>query len=192
MTPAHKRLAAAMRDTSASTMVKLALADYQRLLAEMAVDHRPELARLRAEVARLETALDKAKAANRLDKANRARKASCPGCGVAMGMSSAQRGSKCRACYLQAQDESTAAYTAAVASVNADPDRPLNVMACWERVAAIIGRHPAAVRTMAERCGLRVVPRQPRMVACHCGRPVLERITKAAVCRACRKKGEHE
>ena len=192
MTPAHKRLALALRDSSASALVRLALADYQRLLAEMAVDHRPELDRLRSEVARLEAALDKAKAANRLTKVNRARKAACSGCGAMMGMSSAQRGSKCRACYLQAQDESTATYTAAVNAVNADPDRPLTVMACWERVAAIIGRHPAAVRTMAERCGLRVVPRQPRMATCHCGRPVLERITKAPVCRACRKKGEHE
>ena len=51
MTPAHKRLAAAMRDSSASTVVRLALADYQSLVAATAVDHRPELARLRAEVA---------------------------------------------------------------------------------------------------------------------------------------------
>lgn len=190
MTPAHKRLALALRDSSASALVRLALADYQALVSATAVDHRPELDRLRAEVARLEAALDKAKAANRLANANQARKASCHGCGGPMGMSSAQRGSRCMACYLQAQDESTAAYTAAVAAVNADPDRPLTVLACWDRVAAIIGRHPAAVRTMAERCGLRVVPRQPRMVTCHCGRQVLERITKAAVCRACRKKGE--
>lgn len=188
---ARKRLALALRDNSASTLVRLALADYQALVAAMAVDHRPELARLRAEVARLE-ALEKAKAVGRLTRASHDRKAACPGCGAMMGISSAQRGSKCRACYLQAQDESTAAYTAAVATVNANPDRPLTVMACWDLVAAIIGRHPAAVRTMAERCGLRVVPRQPRLVACHCGRPVLERITKAAVCRGCRKRGEHE
>ena len=189
---ATKRLALALRDNSASTLVRLALADYQTLVAAMAVDHRPELARLRAEVARLEAVLDKAKAAGRLTRASHDRRVACPGCGAMMGISSAQRGSKCRACYLQAQDKSTAAYTAAVATVNADPDRPLTVMACWGRVATIIGRHPAAVRTMAERCGLRVVPRQPRLVACHCGRPVLERITKSAVCRGCRKRGEHE
>jgi hypothetical protein len=109
-----------------------------------------------------------------------------------MGISSAQRGSRCRHCYLQSQDDTTTAYAAAVAQVNADPDRPLTVMACWSRVAAAIGRHPAAVRTMAERCGLRVVPRQPRLVACHCGKAVLERITKAPVCRGCKAKGSHE
>ena len=189
---AAKRLASALRDSSTSTMVRLALADYQALVAAMAVDHRPELARLRSEVARLEAALDKAKAAGRLTRASHDRRVACPGCGAMMGISSAQRGSRCRACYLQGQDATTATYAAAVAQVNADPDRPLTVMACWDRVATIIGRHPAAVRTMAERCSLRVVPRQPRLVACHCGRAVLERITKAAVCRGCRKRGEHE
>ena len=49
MTAAEKRLALALRDTSASTLVRLALADYQALVAAMAVDHRPELARLRSE-----------------------------------------------------------------------------------------------------------------------------------------------
>lgn len=169
-----------------------ALADYAALVAAQAVDHRPEVARLRAEVARLEAALDRAKAAHKLTTSNRARKVQCPGCGAPMSRDSAQRGSQCRACYLRGQDEITTTYTAAVAAVNADPDRPLSVMACWDRVAATIGRHPAAVRTMAERCGLRVVPRQPRLVACHCGKAVLERITRAPVCRGCRAKGEHE
>ena len=189
---ATKRLALALRDNSASTLVRMALADYQALVAAMAVDHRPEFARLRAEVARLEAALDRAKAAHKLTTNNRSRKVPCPGCGAPMARDSAQRGSRCRACYLQGQDATTATYAAAVATVNADQDRPLSVMACWDQVAAIIGRHPAAVRTMAERCSLRVVPRQPRLVACHCGKPVLERITRAPVCRGCRLRGEHE
>lgn len=197
MTPAEKRLAAAMRDSSASTMVKLALADYQRLLASTQaapVDDR--LAVIKAENAKLHGKIDdlerrlRAAAKRETERTTAApvkAKVACH-CGRLMGADSRNRGSECRDCYRGNTKWGTKDLSAAVAQVNADPDRDFTNQGCWLAVAALVGEPVRATKDAAKHRGLTVHPRERRTVGCPgCGRQVVERLTQGAVllCGAC-------
>ena len=194
---ARKRLAAALRDNSASTMVKLALADYQRLLdgtATTATDDRltrasHEIARLSGQVAELErrlraaavreTALHERNAATAPRVKHRV---ACPTCQEPMSPDSRARGSECMTCYKGSTKWGTKDLPGAVAKVNADPDRSFEKALCWVAVAEILGEPVRATQAAAKHRGLMVYPRPRRAVDCPgCGGQVIERYIRGGL-----------
>jgi hypothetical protein len=162
---ATKRLAAALRDGSGSTLVRLALADYAALMgqataatdARVAESLRLRLADADAEVARLKARVTKLAKTNDL---NHHRMIPCKSCHEPMLARSARAGIGCRACYVAKSKLEHAALAAAVAAVNADPNRPTRVMDCWAVVGEMVGKALEAARSMGGRSGLVVVPRK--------------------------------
>jgi hypothetical protein len=162
---ATKRLAAALRDGSGSTLVRLALADYAALMGHTAAasDARAvESLRLRladalAEVARLKARVTKLAKTNDL---NHHRMIPCKSCHEPMLARSARAGIGCRACYVRKSKLDHDELAAAVATVNADPNRPARVMDCWAAVGELVGKDLEAARSMGGRRGLVVSPRK--------------------------------
>ena len=190
---AAKRLAAALRDSSASTMVRLALADYQRMLAGTAstpTDDRltrasHEIARLSGQVAELERRLREAPAPLVMHE-----KGKCPDCGAPMLKDSLRRGSRCRKCFTTNSKWAKKGLALAIAAVNADPDRPFSSAGCWDVVAAKVGESVRSTRDAANYRGMTVHPRERRELPCAgCGHLVTERTTQgrtaALLCGSC-------
>lgn len=162
---AQKRLTAALRDGSGSTLVRLALADYAALIgqttaatdARVAESLRSRLADADAEVARLKARVTKLAKTNDL---NHHRMIPCKSCHEPMLARSARAGIGCRACYVAKSKLEHAALAAAVEAVNSDPCRPTRVVDCWAAVGELVGKDLEAARSMGGRSGLVVSPRK--------------------------------
>lgn len=162
---ATKRLAAALRDGSGSTLVRLALADYAALMGQTAAatdaraaeSLRSRLADADAEVARLKARVTKLAKTNDL---NHHRMIPCKSCHEPMLARSARAGIGCRACFVKKSKLDHDELAAAVAAVNADPNRPSRVMDCWSAVGELVGKELEAARSMGGRSGLVVSPRK--------------------------------
>jgi hypothetical protein len=108
-------------------------------------------------VARLKARVTKLAKTNDL---NHHRMIPCKSCHEPMLARSARAGIGCRECYVAKSKLEHAALAAAVAAVNADPNRPTRVMDCWAAVGELVGKDLEAARSMGGRRGLVVSPRK--------------------------------